>query len=175
MEQVQFPQTFPRLETERLILREITHDDTAAIFRNFSDPEIARWFFDQPHTDIEETEKFIDQFIADFQQGKGLTWAITLKGNSQCIGTCGYGEVDMGNRGEIGFDLAQAYWSKGLMSECLDVILDYGITVLKLKKVEAHTYAYNARARHLLEKLGFDLEGIVGEDANYYLRRRISD
>ena len=56
MTQAQFPQSFPRIEMERLILREITHDDTVVIFRNFSDPEITRWFFDQPHTDIEEGE-----------------------------------------------------------------------------------------------------------------------
>ena len=45
--------------------------------------------------------------------------AITLKENSTCIGTCGYGEIEMGNRGELGFDLAKEYWDKGNMSECL--------------------------------------------------------
>ena len=169
--QVQFPQTFPRLETERLVLREITHDDTASIFLNFSNPEIARWFFEQPHTEIEQTKKFVDQFIADFQKGKGLTWAIMLKGNSQCIGTCGFGEVEFGLRGEIGFDLAIKYWGKGFMSECLVAILEYSFSVLRLKKVEAHTYLDNFGARHLLEKLGFKLEKIANESANYSMIR----
>jgi [ribosomal protein S5]-alanine N-acetyltransferase len=164
-----FPQAFPRIETKRLILREITYDDTASIFRNFSNPKVAKWFFEQPHTDIEETKKFVDQFIADFKQGKGLTWAITLKENNQCIGTCGYGEVEIGDRGEIGFDLAEEYWGKGLMSEGLIAVLNYGFSVLKIRKVEAHTYAYNVRARHLLEKLGFELENIVEDSANYFL------
>jgi ribosomal-protein-alanine N-acetyltransferase len=166
-----FPQTFPKIETERLILREITYDDTTSIFRNFSNPEVAKWFFERPHTDIEETKKFVDQFIADFEQGKGLTWAITLKENSQCIGTCGYGEVEVGNRGEIGFDLAEEYWGKGLMSESLIAILNYGFSALKLKKVEAHTYSHNVRARHLLEKLGFELENIVEDNAIYFLNK----
>ena len=86
----EFPKTFPRIKTERLILREITPDDTQAIFKNFSNPEIAKWFFEQPLTEIGQATQFIDQFNSDFQQGKGITWAIALKENSECIGTCGY-------------------------------------------------------------------------------------
>lgn len=163
-----FPQSFPVIETERLLLREITYDDTSAIFKNFSDPEIAKWFFEQPLTEIEQTNEFIDQFISDFKQGKGLTWAITLKENGQCIGTCGYGDVEIGDRGEIGFDLAQEHWGKGLMSEGLVAVINYGFSVLKLPRVEAHTYSQNERAKHLLEKLGFQLDH-VSEDSHYYL------
>src|SRR4030065_1153839 len=83
---ITYPKTFPGLETERLVLREITRDDAPAIFRNFSDPEIAKWFFEQPHTEIEQTKQFIDQFIADFEQGKGTTWAIVLKESNQGLG-----------------------------------------------------------------------------------------
>ena len=87
--------------------------------RNFSDPEVARWFFEQPLTEISQSTQFIESFITEFEEEKGLTWAITSKENSTCIGTCGYGEIEMGNRGELGFDLAKEYWDKGNMSECL--------------------------------------------------------
>jgi ribosomal-protein-alanine N-acetyltransferase len=167
MIQAQFPHVHPKLETEQLILREISHADTAAIFRNFSDPDIAQWFFDQPHTKVEQTTQFIDQFISEFEQGKGLTWAMTLKENGLCIGTCGYGDVEIGSRGEIGFDLAKEYWGRGLMSEGLIAIIDYGFTVLELAKVEAHTYSNNERAKRLLEKLGFQLDHIT-EDSHCY-------
>jgi len=84
MVETEFPQTFPRIETERLILREITHDDTGAIFRNFSDLEVAKWFFEQPLTEIGQATDFIESFITEFEQGKGLTWAITLKEIGAC-------------------------------------------------------------------------------------------
>jgi ribosomal-protein-alanine N-acetyltransferase len=167
MNLAQFPQTFPRIETERLILREISRTDTPAIFHNFSDPDVAKWFFDQPHTEIEQTAKFVDQFISDFEQGRALTWAITMKENNQCIGTCGYGEIETGKRGEIGFDLAKEYWGQGLMGEALIPIITYGFSVLELSRVEAHTYSANIRARQLLEKLGFQLEN-VSEDSHHY-------
>ncbi|HLF89781.1 MAG TPA: GNAT family N-acetyltransferase [Anaerolineales bacterium] len=149
------------------MLREITHEDTAAIFCNFSDPEVARWFFEQPLTEISQSTQFIESFITEFEEEKGLTWAITSKENSTCIGTCGYGEIEMGNRGELGFDLAKEYWDKGIMSECLKRVIEYSFTALHLLKVEAHTYSHNDRARHLLEKLGFQLDHI-SEDSHYY-------
>ena len=162
-----FPKTFPRLETAGLILRQISADDRDGIFRNFSDPEVAKWFFEEPYTRMEQVDEIIRAFSAEFEQGEGLTWAIALKGSDEFVGTCGYGEVEVGSRGEIGFDLAKEHWGQGLMSEALDAIVEYGFGVLGLDKVEAHTYSTNTRAIRLLKKLGFQLEK-VGDDSHYF-------
>lgn len=162
-----FPQAFPRIETERLILRGITHDDIHAIFRNFSDPEIAQWFLKDPYTEIAQASRIVDAFIHEFEQGQGITWAMTLRENGSCVGTCGYGDVKIADRGEIGFDLAKEQWGKGLMTESLTAIIDYGFEVLGLRQVEAHTYSDNARAKRLLAKLGFQLD-TVSEDSHYF-------
>jgi ribosomal-protein-alanine N-acetyltransferase len=167
MKSLNFPKSFPRIETERLILREITDQDRQAIFRNFSDPEVAKWFFEQPLTEMDQVMEIIIAFRDDFQSGKGLTWAIELKRDSNCVGTCGYGDIDLGQRGEIGFDLAKEHWGKGLMSEALAHMITYGFDVLGLSKVEAHCYSTNSRAINLLEKLGFYLEKVF-EDSHYY-------
>ena len=162
-----FPKTFPRLETARLILRQISADDRDGILRNFSDPEVAKWFFEEPYTRMEQVDEIIRAFSAEFEQGEGLTWAMVLKGSDEFVGTCGYGEVEVGSRGEIGFDLAKEHWGRGLMSEALGAIVSYGFEVLELDRVEAHTYSANARAIRLLEKLGFQLEK-VGDDSHYF-------
>jgi ribosomal-protein-alanine N-acetyltransferase len=166
-----FPETFPRIETPRLILREIAHDDANGIFKNFSDADVAQWFFEQPYTEMEQVTQIIDEFSRDFRQGKGLTWAIILKENATCIGTCGYGDVESGGRGEIGFDLAKEHWGKGLMTEALTAIIDYGFEALNLFRVEAHTYSSNTRAIRLLEKLGFQVDK-VSEDSHYFCLSR---
>lgn len=167
MIKAEFPKLFPRIETERIILMELTSDDAEAIFRNFSDPEISQKFLEQPLTDIGQARQFVEQFDAEFKQGKGFTWAIVFKENNACIGTCGYGFVEIGNRGEIGFDLAKEYWGKGIMSESLKAIIDYGFSALQLLKIEAHTFSENDHAIHLLENLGFQLDHI-SEDSHYY-------
>jgi ribosomal-protein-alanine N-acetyltransferase len=111
-----FPGTFPGIETTRLLLREITRDDANGIFKNFSDPDVAKWFFERPLTEMDQATQIIDEFNREFVQGEGLTWAIALKEDDNCIGTCGYGDVASGDRGEIGFDLAKEHWGKGLMT-----------------------------------------------------------
>ena len=88
MTQTEFPGFFPEIATERLLLRRIMRDDAQAVFRNFSDPEVARWFLKQPLTKIEQTTEFIEQFDSDFREGKGLTWAVTLMETGEFIGTC---------------------------------------------------------------------------------------
>jgi len=163
----EFPKTFPRLETERLILREIRLDDRYGIFGNFSDEEVAKWFFDVPYSAIEQADEIIQSFINEFKEGKGLTWAMTLKESNEFVGTCGYGEVEIGACGEIGFDLAKEHWGKGLMSEALSAIIDFGFDMLGLSKVEARTYSTNSRAIRLLRRLGFQLEDVRG-DSHYF-------
>jgi ribosomal-protein-alanine N-acetyltransferase len=163
-----FPWTFPHLETKRLILREITPGDREAIFRNFSDPEVTQWFFEEPYTQIEQAEEIIEAFRQEFEQGKGLTWALVLKDNDELVGTCGYAELELGSWGEIGFDLAKDHWRKGLMTEALRAAVEYGFAVLQLDKIELHTYSTNVRAIGLARKLGFALEA-VRDDTHYFV------
>ena len=167
MKGLEFPKVFPRLRTDRLLLREITLDDRDGVFRNFSDVEVAKWFFEEPYTDIEQVDEIIQAFITEFEQAKGLTWAMVLTEDSEFVGTCGYGEIDLGSRGEIGFDLAKEHWGKGLMSEALGAVIAYGFDILGLSKMEAHTYSANSRAIRLLAKLGFQVES-VQEDSRYF-------
>ena len=165
---VEFPQTFPWLETERLILREIRPEDRQAIFRNFSDADVTRWFFPEPYTRIEQADEIIQAFREDFEQRAGLTWALVLKDSQALVGTCGYAELEIGVRGEIGFDLAQAHWRQGLMSEALQAVIAYGFDVLRLGKIEVHTYSTNVPAIGLASKLGFELAA-VRDDSHYFV------
>jgi len=173
LKKLDFPKHFPQIETKRTILRAISSDDIDAIFRNYSDPEIAQWFFEHPHTDIEQTKQFIEQFNTEFEQGQGLTWAIAFRESNVCIGTCGYGYIEIGNLGEIGFDLAKEFWHGGIMTECLEAIIEYGFSMLGLIKIEAHTFSNNLRAKRLLEKLCFQLDHISEGSHYYFLSKEI--
>jgi len=158
----------PGIYTKHLHLREIEQGDRSGIFKNFSDPEIANWFFDQPFTHIEQADQVIREFNEKSRTGKGFTWAILLKETGEFIGTCGYENFEHGSKGEIGFDLAKEQWGKGYMSEALTVIIHHGFQVFKLSRVEAHTYSHNSRARKVLEKLGFKAQS-ADKDSHYYI------
>jgi ribosomal-protein-alanine N-acetyltransferase len=161
----------PRLETERLILRAIAPDDRSAIFENYSDPDVAEWFFDQPLTHIEQADQIIDRFIKRTAEGKCLAWAALLRGSGEFVGTCSYEDLDAALHGEIGFDLAKKHWGHGYMTEALDAIITYGFAVLGLARILADTYSRNLRARRVLERLGFSVDS-VGEDSHCYVLPR---
>jgi ribosomal-protein-alanine N-acetyltransferase len=162
---------FPTLETYRLLLRGLTPDDRFAIFSNYADPDVANWFFDQPFTQMEQAKQIISAFLTAAEEGKGQTWAIVLKATQELIGTCGYENFVAGDHGEIGFDLAKAQWGKGYMAEALGAILAYGFDVLQVSEVYADTYSHNARARRVLEKLGFRGEVVNAQSHRYILSR----
>ncbi len=146
---------FPILKTDRLLLRQLCLDDKQVILRNFSDEAVTRWFFEKPFTELEQAEDLIGEFNRHFVDEKGITWAITFKSDNDVIGTCGLDPYQKGKRGEIGFDLAQAHWGKGIMSEALNAVIDYGFKELLLEGIDADTYCENARSIVLMERLGF--------------------
>jgi len=161
----------PELETERLILRAIGLDDRHALFENYSDPEVAKWFFDQAYTQIEQADQLIHEWIKKAEGGSGLTWAILIKESGAFAGTCGYESFDAGRKGEIGFDLSRKFWRLGYMREALGAIITYGFDVLDLVQIEAHTYSHNLRARSVLERLGFRVESATEDSHSYTLVR----
>jgi [ribosomal protein S5]-alanine N-acetyltransferase len=158
-----------RLETERLELRAISPEDRCAIFENYSDPDVANWFFDQPLSHIEQADQVIDVFLEKAAQSKGLAWTILLKASGEFVGTCSFENFNMPLQGEIGFDLAKKHWGHGYMVEALAEIITYGFTELGLLKIEAHTYSTNTRARRVLDKLGFKVDGVTEGTLRYLL------
>jgi ribosomal-protein-alanine N-acetyltransferase len=55
----------------------------------------------------------------------------------------------------------ESYKRKGLMTETLDVILDYGFTQMNLNRIEAIVSIGNVPSLRLLEKFNFIKEGIL--------------
>src|SRR6266850_583304 len=99
--------TFPILETERLILRAVTPADTEDLFQIRSDPRAMRYFGSSPMTSIAQAEQLVSQFAIDFAGQIGIRWAITQRGATRLIGTCGYWRLIKPHfRAEIGYELA---------------------------------------------------------------------
>jgi ribosomal-protein-alanine N-acetyltransferase len=159
---------FPVLETERFILRAVTPDDTADVFRIMSDPRVTRYFGVAPMTSLDEAAQRVNMFRSEFAQQSGVRWAITRRENGQYIGTCGYWRLIRAHfRAEIGYELAPEFWGQGVMPEAVGAALTFGFTRMGLHSVEAHIAPANTGSRRVLEKLGFVQEGYFRE--NYYI------
>ena len=119
---------FPLLETERLILREPALEDAADVFIFRSDPDEQR-FNSEPMTDVSQAEELITLYQAKFLRGGAILWGITLKGADRVVGLF---DLELGEaarvhkRAGLGYDLARAYWGRGLASEAVRAILRFG-------------------------------------------------
>src|SRR5690348_6954060 len=72
--------TFPTLETERLILRQLAATDAQDCFLFLSDEETMRYYDPAPMTQLEQAEKSIERHRRRFAQHEALRWGIILKG-----------------------------------------------------------------------------------------------
>ena len=118
---------FPRLETDRFILRRMTPGDAESIFHIFADDEVTKFYDVASFTSIDQARELIEQNLERFARGEGIRWAIARKEDDILIGTCGYNDLyKTSRRGIIGYDLARAYWGKGIITEALRVMVRDG-------------------------------------------------
>ena len=61
---------------------------------------------------------------------------------------------------ELGYLLFEPWWNKGIMTEAVRLMADYGFQKLELMRIYACIYDYNAASQRVLEKCGFVREGI---------------
>ncbi len=153
---------FPTLETERLILRQITAEDTEAVLRIFGDPEVVRYMreAEQPLTRYEDAQEIVDWTKEIFAKKTGIRWAITLKGSQQLLGTCGFHAWNAQNRhADVGYELSSQHWRQGIMFEAMRCVTDFCFVKMDMHRIGADVTAGNEASAHLLRKLGFKHEG----------------
>jgi [ribosomal protein S5]-alanine N-acetyltransferase len=153
---------FPDLSTDRLLLRGVRESDSTFIFRHLGDVDVCRHLYDaEPYTTIEEAEELIRLFIDP--EGKTLNrWIIVEKASDEPIGTCGFGYWDKENNiADIGYDLGPAHWGRGYMTAALTAALASGFDNMSLNRVEAVIAVENVASFRLVEKLGFEREGVM--------------
>ncbi|MFS0864650.1 GNAT family N-acetyltransferase [Fredinandcohnia sp. 179-A 10B2 NHS] len=153
---------FPILETERLILREITKEDAGNIFACFSNPDVTKYYGQDPFTSISQAEQLVSLFEKNYQEKRGIRWGIELRGNSGIIGTIGFNLLSLQHRrSELGYELHPSFWGNGYATEAIHKVVQYGFSNLGLNRIGAVVYIENSNSNHVLEKIGFQKEGIL--------------
>lgn len=152
---------FPELRTARFLLRRIVPVDTEAVFVGLSDPRVIRHYGVSYRT-REEAEVQMRWFEDLLAQGTGIWWAVCEPSNpATLVGAAGLNDVCTKHlRGELGYWLLPDHWGRGVAGECVAAVLDYGYGVMKLHRVAADVDVDNLRSIALLERLGFQFEGV---------------
>ncbi len=160
--------------TERLQLRKLTSEIFAEIFANYTDEELAAFLnLKTPEAIINERERFgrgvysLHRNIVGFQLIDKVTHEI--------IGSCGFHMwYKDHSRAEIGYYIMDdANKQKGLMSEAVAFVLDYGFSNMKLNRVEAFVGPANIPSLKIMSKFGFEKEGYCKE--HYFVNGALDD
>lgn len=154
------------LEGERVYLRPVGLDDTELVFQMLFNSEARRLTGTQKAFTREEIVQYIQGKVHD---SSSVLLLIALRENDQVIGDVQIGGIDRNNRNayiRIAID-SSTFQGKGYGSEALLLMLDYGFGILNLHRIELNVFAFNERAIHTYEKLGFQHEG-VQRQALYY-------
>jgi ribosomal-protein-alanine N-acetyltransferase len=161
-------QSFPQLETSRLVLRRMQATDAQAIFRILADDEVTRYYDDATFTDVSQASDQIEAWESGFINKRCIRWGITCKDDRLVIGSCGYyGFHTWHMRASIGYELAHPFWRQGIMTEALSAIIDLGFKEMGLNRIDAVVMPENVASIKLLEKLGFCNEGLLREYENW--------
>jgi len=161
---------FPVLRTERLLLREFEEFDAQAVFDIFSHVNVTKYVDSETMQSIEEAAKMTTGRINLFKDGHGIRWGITLRDlKNTIIGSCGFYLLKRHWFScEIGYELHPQYWRRGIMTEALTAIVNFGYSdsfFFHLNRIQALTYVSSEPSIGLLKKLDFQEEGIRREYA----------
>jgi len=156
-------ESIPRLQTERLILRPFCLYD-AKIYRQLaSSPEVLQGT-DMPHSFEEGAiEEWIISHSDRWNQRYELFLLVTSKVNRAIVGSVSLFLYMRHNKADLGYWIAPKEWGKGYATEACEVVVGYGFEAIKLHKIEANHLARNPASGKVLEKLGFQVEGLQRE------------
>lgn len=153
---------FPELETKRCILRKIEISDADHLFEYLSRKEVTKYYDIETLTSKKEAEELIRGLLQRYKIGKQIRWGIILKNSGKFIGTCGFHALEREHfKAEVGYELHPDYWGKGIMTEVLAKIVQYGFLEMGLNRIEAFYMPANIPSKKVLEKNGFQYEGLL--------------
>jgi ribosomal-protein-alanine N-acetyltransferase len=163
------PTNQPILASERLVIRVPTERDADAMARFASDnrEHFAPW--DPARDDDYFTPAYWKRTLAEdvARARDGTQMQLVLidreHPDSTIVGQCTMSGITRGvfQAAHLGYGLDHRFVGRGLMSEALRTVIDHAFYETNLHRIMANTMPHNERSLRLLERLGFEREGLA--------------
>ena len=146
---------FPIIITERLNLRKIIPSDLDRVHFLRSDKAINKYIKREPQP-LETAKAHIERLDSNLKRDIAIAWGITTKESNVLIGSiCLWNFSEDKKNAEVGYDLDPKFQGKGIMSEALKAVLDFGFNQRGFETIEAYTDFRNIPSKKLLKRHGF--------------------
>lgn len=116
-----------------------------------------------PYTQ-KDAENYINFILSSAPQD---TFAYAIEVGGRAVGSIGaFRQGNIHRRtAELGYYLAEEYWGRGIMTEAVTQLCDKLFAETDILRIFAEPFAHNIGSRRVLEKAGFQLEGILKNNA----------
>lgn len=150
------------LETERLHLRYVRKEDAPDLLKLYSNLRVIEYTeHHRPMESVDEAEWSIHFYRKGYLEQWMYRWAITFKGEDKLIGTAGLHRVNREHHhSALGYELHESYWNRGIATEVVGALIQYGFTSFDLHRIEAEIIPQNIASGRVLVKNGFQHEAI---------------
>jgi RimJ/RimL family protein N-acetyltransferase len=148
------------LEGARCLVRPWRAADIRPLVRCANNPNVSRQLrdrFPNPYTPA-DARAFIDSVS---RMRPATTFAIEV--DNEPVGGIGFSPGSDVERysAEIGYWLGEQYWGRGIVADALSLVTAYAFRECGMLRLFALPFADNARSIRVLEKAGYQREGIL--------------
>ncbi len=159
-----------RIDTERLVLRASDPAMAAAVAAFYQRTRTAHARWNPPQAEgvftVEGQRERLAQTAQAIAGGASTGWWLFLRGDdASAIGQAHLSQIARGVfcSAMLGYAIDPAHEGRGLMREALQAVLADAFGHLGLHRVQANALLQNTRSLALLERLGFEREGLARE------------
>jgi len=154
------------IQTERLVIRDVTPEDASSIYEIWNNPENDKYMGD-PVGSLEEVMDICNEITSSDSYLK----VIELHGNHDIIGTCCYGVTSKSDEWGFGYSISKKFWGNGFASEIVKAIIDEGtrngivhfisecaaenVASARVMQKNGMTFAYNSTILQPLRKIEY--------------------
>ncbi len=146
------------LETDRLLLREMTREDLPAIHRMMSNPNVTRYW--PAPFDLEMSEGWVQRTLDRYARDACGYWLAVHRNTGEAVGQAGILmiEVDGAQEFGLGYVIDEPFWKQGFGSEAAGACLGLARDSLGARRIVAPIAVGNAPSVALATKLGMHHE-----------------
>lgn len=164
-------------ETERLVVRRLRQDDLDDFAALCGDPEVARYMDEGRPLSREQTQRWIDVSLANYEERGWGCFGVTAKPGDRLIGFAGFARPpDRPGVVELIYAFAPDRWGRGYATEVAGAMVAFGFERCGLTRIEATVDPANEASKRVLAKIGMTYEGSKAEEdgsrTDYYAVER---
>jgi ribosomal-protein-alanine N-acetyltransferase len=167
----------PRIETKRLILRQITQSvpDGRDSLEFINDYSVYRFWglYDEardttgrrrPKKKI-KSDYHYNATMKEYRAGRELTWLMELKDTHKVIGEIVMYDFRLKKQADIGYRINKNYWGMGYAPEAGQAMIKVAFERLELDRLQIRCFTNNYGSVRVAQKLGFAQEGMIRQGA----------